>query len=208
MEKKTQPPVSREEYEALIAPVRPRSQADLFDYQVERLVAMNLMRRKHADPFRKKIPKRGLFLLVPPEPSPAKLDLEHLMSLVELHGVKGVNYLNRVYLKNLIKVPTGPVLLTDVEDGRARLNVKPSVSREQIKVEGRHAYTTWRGIIHLVLFPEILRHHNLDLVASKYKSDYTPLFCLNDSESKLDVDWNDDAHPRWGAPSAGSVIVA
>ncbi len=99
------------------------------------------------------------------------------------------------------------MLLTDVEDGRARLNVKPSVSREQIRLEGRHAYTTWRGIIHGALFPEVLKHHNLDLVASRYESDRVPCLYLCGRGPELYYYWHDLAIPEWGAPSAGSVLV-
>ena len=200
-------PVNALEYEALVQSVRPRTPAQLFDYQVEKLVVAKLARYEHADPFRKKIPEQGLFLLVPPEPNPQELDLDHLMSLVVLDEVAGVNYLERSYLKNLIEVPIGSVLLTDVEDGRARLNVKPSVSREKIEAEGRHAYTTWRGIIHGALFPEVLKHHNLDLVASRYRSDFVPGLYLVGREPGLSSSWLDDADPEWGAPSAGSVLV-
>lgn len=202
-------PVSSEEYEALVALVCPRSQAELFDYESEKLVSVKLARHKHADPFRKKIPERGLFLLVPPEPNPKELDLDHLMSLIVLDEVRGVNYLDPASLRNLVEVPAGAILLTDIEDGRARLNIEPSVSREKIKSEGRHAYTTWRGIIHGVLFPEVLKHHNMDLVASQFGSDHTPYLYRNDARPKLhNPNWNDHADPRWGAPSSGSVVVA
>ena len=46
-------------------------------------------------------------------------------------------------------------LLTDVEDGSARLNVKPMVSRECILREGRHPYNVWRGIVHAAVMPWI-----------------------------------------------------
>ncbi len=110
MEKEIQP-VSVSEYEALVQPVRPRSQAELFTYQIEKLVAAKLARYEHADPFRKKIPEQGLFLLVPPEPNPQELDLNHLMSLVVLDEVAGANYLDPAYLKTWSRFPLAPCFL-------------------------------------------------------------------------------------------------
>ena len=198
-------PVTGAEYEVIYgSPVEPRTPAALFDYMVERLVSVKLATYEHADPFRKRIPSNRRFLFVPPEPT--TLDLAHLMSLVELNGKTGQNYLNAAQLVNLIEVPESPCLLLDTEDGRARVNVKPSVSREQIASEGRIPYTTFRGIIHAFLLP-VLAHHNLDLIGSRYYAKYVPFLCLHGDEPALSNFWGDSAHPRWGAPSCGSVLA-
>ena len=140
-------------------------------------------------------------------PPPQKvLDLPYLMSLVELDGVTGVNHLDAQYLTDEEEVPTGPCLMADIEDGGARLNTKPSVSRANIKTEGRSHYTTWRGIIHVVVFPMVFRSHNMDLVGSRYRSESWPGLYLRDRAPRFDASY-DDANPKWGAPSCGSVIV-
>ena len=43
---------------------------------------------------------------------------------------------------------------------------------------------------------------------SRYKSDNVPNLYLNDRTPKLNANWNDNANPKWGAPSCGSVEIA
>jgi len=186
-------PVTGAEYEVIYgSPTEPRTPAALFDYMVERLVGVKLATYEHADPFRKRIPSNRRFLFVPPEP--ATLDLAHLMSLVEFGGKTGQNYLDVAHLVNLIEVPTGPCLLLDVEDGRARTNVQPSVSREAITAEGRIPYTTFRGIVHAFLLP-VLGHHNMDLLGSRYRTERVPSLYLDVDEPALCYCWEDYAFP-------------
>jgi hypothetical protein len=196
--------ITSEEYSALTQPVPPPSPKDLFDYQVETLVKKGLASYSDADGLCKNLPS-GLFLFVPP--TPPTLDLAHLMSLVELDGKRGVNYLNAEYLKNLIETPKCAYLLTGVEDGRARLNTKPSVSRQNIRNEKRTEYTTFRGIIHCILFPSVLKHHYMDLSGSRYRSAHVPSLCLYDGKPALNGRWDDGANPEWGAPSASEVVL-
>jgi len=198
--------ISADQYRALQPPpltVLPTPE-QLFDFVVETLVGKKLAEYAHADPFRKKLPQ-GLFLLVPPQPK--TLDLSYLMSLIEVDEVTGVNHLDAQHLKDEIEIPAGPYLMADIEDGKARLNTKPSVSRENIKAEGRSPYTTWRGIIHAVVFPAVFKDHNMDLCGSRYESGIVPYLCVDVETPKLYAIWLDDALPEWGAPSCGSVIV-
>lgn len=198
--------VSLIHYEGLCAPppVLP-TQEELFDYQIETLVGKGLAQYEHADPFRNRVPEKGLFLIVPP--SPKKLDLKGLMAKVKLDGRTGANYLDVAYLKDIGEYPATASLLTDIEDGRGRLNTKPMVSRENIASELRHPYNTWRGIIHVTVFPWVLKHHYLDLVGTRYGEGDVPCLCVHDGRPALCGSWGDGAHPGWGAPSAGSVIV-
>jgi hypothetical protein len=193
-------------YEGFCAPppVLP-TQEEMFDYQVETLAGTGRMNYAVADSFRNRVPERGLFLLVPPPPK--TLDLEELMAAVELDGRTGANYLDSSYLKDLSAYPTTASLLTDIEDGRGRLNVKPMISRENIASEGRHPYNTWRGIIHVTVFPWVLKHHYLDLVGAQYGEGGVPVLYVRGGEPALFRNWKGDASPGWGAPSAGSVIV-
>lgn len=221
--------ITKEQYWALQRPVTlPPSPKQLFDYIIEQLVAKKLASYKDADPFRKKLPRCGLFLLIPSQPK--ILDLDCLMSLIELDGKKGRSLLNPQYLRDKIKVPEKPYLMLDVEDGRARRNTRISVSRRNIAKEGRSPYTVWRGIIHAVVFPEVFRSpdrqsHNMDLVGSRgsrYESEGgspkckgTPYLSFDyyddpsDAKPQLDAGsrYDDDAHPDYGAPSCGNVIV-
>lgn len=180
------------------------SSVELFDFVVETLVTKGLAKYEHADHFRNRLPA-GLFLLVPPKPK--EFDLAHLMSLIEVAGKKGRNFLDTKHLTDEVEVHNGPYLMVDIDDGKARLNIKPSISRSKIKAENRLPYTTWRGIVHAVVFPEVFQSHNMDLVGSRYESKVAPDLYLSGGGPELDAGWDGSASPRWGAPSCGSVIV-
>jgi|ERR1700722_2708958 len=210
----TSAPISVEQYRALQRPIVLPTPQQLFDQMVERLKAKfegsGIFKPSHADPFRRGLPYK-LFLLVPPQPKALLVDrdlLNHVVSLVEANGKTGKNYLDPKDLKDLIEIPEGPSLLMDIEDGNKRRDVKPSVSRENIKAEGRHPYTTWMGIVHAIVFPEVFQSHNMDLVGSRSEPGSTPFLSLGGGGGRLDAVWGDDADPKWGAPSCGSVIGA
>jgi Family of unknown function (DUF5701) len=193
------------QYRVLQTPVVIPTPAELFDYMVETLVAKGLASYEHADPFRGRLPV-GLFLLVPPQPDP--FDLAHLLSLVDVQGKTGRNYLDPEQLSDVIETPVDkPYLMVNVEDGAARRNIQPSVSAEAIRTEGRSPYTTWRGIVHAAVFPEVFQSHNMDLVGSLYGSGRVPLLYLFDVGPRLRASFDDYARPKWGAPSCGSVLV-
>jgi hypothetical protein len=145
-----------------------------------------------------------MFLVLPRRPD--TLDLNGLMKLIEVNGVKGENHLDVQHLKDLVPPPACAHLLVDVEDGCKRLNTKPSVSTENIKAEGRIAYSTWCGLIHGISFPYVLQDHALDLVGSRDKSVLVPCLSLNEDQPKLYSYWYGFALPGWGAPSAGSAL--
>jgi hypothetical protein len=194
------------QYQGLIAPPPGLpTPGECFDFQIEGLVDRKYATYGDADPFRNRLPEKGFFLFVPPRPE--ELDLNGLMSNVELNGKTGVNYLDVSYLTPAVEVPGAAHLLLDVEDGRARLNVKPKVSRQNILAEKRHPYDIWRGIIHVTLFPEhVLGHHYMDLVGARCGEDYVPILYVVDDKPALNLNWEGLANPRWGAPSAGSVM--
>src|SRR3989344_7098668 len=94
--------ITPDQYEALAgSPPKLPTQRELFDYQVEGLVLRKLAQYADADPFRSRIPERGLFLFVPPPPK--VLELVELMALVELDGKSGVNYLDLAHLADVVK---------------------------------------------------------------------------------------------------------
>lgn len=198
--------VTAAEYESMMRSTPPLGAADWFEYQLSALVKYRLATRKDGDLFREKLPTDGKpFLFIPPVPK--VFDLGEFMERVVLDGKVGVNYLNAADLIDIGEVPSGAQLLLDVEDGRARRGVRPSVSAANITREQRVAYTTFRGIIHAILFPFVLRHHNLDLVGSRYLSGGVPVLYLHDGKPTLGNGWDDDALPCWGAPSCGSVVL-
>lgn len=199
-------PITADQYTALMQPVRPPSPEELFESQRQKLADLKLAPIEMFDDFASRLPPHGLFLLVPPQPgSPDTLDWNDLMARVELNGKSGRNHLTPKYLKDVIEVPKVPTMLVGVEDGRGRLDIKPSVSREAIPKEDRTAYYTWRGYVHVALFPMMLKHHNMDIVGSLYGAGRVPGFYLNDGEPTLRDYWDGVAGPEWGAPSCGSI---
>ncbi|KKW21677.1 MAG: hypothetical protein UY64_C0015G0007 [Parcubacteria group bacterium GW2011_GWA1_51_12] len=197
--------VTYEQYRSLQQPVTLPSSEELFEFQRAVLADKGLARPEMFDQFATRLPS-GLFLLVPSQPDPASsLNWNDLMARVELGGKTGKNYLDPKYLEDGIEAPKVPTMLVSVMDGYDRLKVKPADSRKNIAREGRHAYTTWRGYIHIVLFPEVLTHHGMDIVGSSCGLNFAPGFCLDDKLPTLNYYWGHDALPRWGAPSCGSV---
>ena len=134
------------------------------------------------------------------------MDWNELMARIRLNGKVGRNYLSVSALKDLDPMVSVPRMLVDIEDGRGRLNIKPSVSESNIVAGKRFGYTLWTGYIHAVVFTEVLSHHYMDLVRSRYDSDLVPFLFLDDVAPALRARWNGDANPKWGAPSFGSVV--
>ncbi len=172
----------------------------LFDFEIEKLRAKELARYADDDRFRKDLPP-GFFLLVPPQPK--ELDLDHMVSLIEIDGKKGQNCLDpEEYALDKAEIPKKPYLMLDVKDGGEWLNVHPQVSKVRILRDGRLPYTIWRGIIHVIVFPEVLKSHNTDLVDSPGM----PFLCLYRGEPRLDsYRYLPYIFPGWGAPSCGSI---
>ncbi|MEK7612660.1 MAG: hypothetical protein AAB449_00745, partial [Patescibacteria group bacterium] len=121
-------------------PVHLPSPEELFEFQRAKLADLKLAPVEMFDHFASRLPQAGLYLLVPPQPgSPDTLDWNELMARVKL-GKSGRCDLAPKHLKDAIEVPDVPTMLVDIEDGRGRRNIKPSVSREAIAQEGRTAY--------------------------------------------------------------------
>lgn len=197
--------ITSEQYHVLQSPVVLPSPRALFDQIIETLVLKGLAKYNLADPFRNNIP-HGLFNLIPPRP--AELELNRLVNLIEVDGKKGQNYLDPTFLTDTVAVPEGPYLLLDIEDGRKRLNTKPSVAEVNIFAEGRSPFITWEGIVHAIVFPEVFARNNMDLCGSRYGARDVPCLYLFDDEPWLSASWRGYAHPRWGAPSCGSRVGA
>ena len=199
--------IAPEEYQALYEPPPSvRTPEEMLDLQLRCFVERELATQADADPFRNHLPEHNRFLFVPKRPK--TLDLARLMAMIELDGKRGVNYLKEQSLVDLIEVPEGPYLMIDIEDGRARLNVTPSVSLETISAESRSPFTTFEGIAFGIVFPIVLAHHNLDIIGSRCGSDFFPYLYLHDGKPTLYGSWGVSASPGWGAPSCGSRLGA
>lgn len=202
------PTVSVQQYTALQALVILPTPEELFDFQVWTIKDKGLdLPDEDVDRLHTLIPSEPqLFVVIPRRPD--TLDLKGLMTLMEVDYKQGKNYLDLQHLTNAVETPATAHLLLNVEDGRGRLNTKPSVSSDNIHREGRLVYPTWYGLVHGIVFPYVLRDHYLDLCGSRCRSGNVPRLDLDVGIPKLYSRWCDDADPGWGAPSAGSAVGA
>ena len=191
-----------------LPPRRQLSAIEVFETSRTRLADAKLAPINMFDGFVKHLPADGLpFLLVPPQPKAVnQMDWNELMARIRLNGKVGRNYLSVSALKDLDPMVSVPRMLVDIEDGRGRLNIKPSVSEAAITAAGRFGYSVWTGYIHMVVFTEILNHHYMDLVRARYGSGNVPFLYLRGDVPALVAYWYDNANPKWGAPSFGSVV--
>jgi len=193
---------------ALFGPVQAPTAIEIFETSRARLADAKLAPIEMFDRFANRLPTDGTpFLLVPPQPKAVNnLDWTDLMARIELNGKVGQNYLAVGSLLDLDPIVSVQRMLVGLEDGRGRLNTKPSVSEANITAAGRFGYTVWTGYIHVVVYTKVLNHHYMDMIRSRCGSDYVPFLYLGDDGPTLLADWGDAALPYWGAPSFGSVI--
>ena len=200
---------SADDISALFAPPPRRlTPLEVFEISRKRLADAKLAPIEMFDSFAKRLPPDGVpFLLLPSQPKAVnKLDWNDYMARLQLNGKTGKNFLTVKSLSDLDPIVTTPRMLISVEDGRGRLNTKPSVSEKAITTAGRFGYNLWAGYIHAVVYTKVLGHHYMDLVRSRCGSGDVPYLCLNGGAPALNASWSDLASPVWGAPSFGSQI--
>lgn len=178
----------------------------LFAHQAKLCLDANLCVQGDVDRLHDILPSAGVVLCV--FRTFHREELTELMTHVVVNGNRGRNYLDFAHLTNEPWVPEEPHMLTDVRDGRHRLDFKASVNHANITRESRKGFAA----IHLALWgiyhgQDTLTHHFLDGVASRYNFGDVPSLYLNVSEPELDASWLVYASPWWGAPCAGGVIV-
>lgn len=137
------------------------------------------------------------------------LDISTQMSLIEVGGKKGKNYLDLTIHKDLIEIPDRIHWIYEVEDGSRFAISDPLTSPEKeekiLKKEKRTPFATVHGIALIRRFPEILNHHYLDLPGSRCKSSEVPCLRLSYGEPILNAYYADYAISHYGVPSFRSV---
>src|SRR3989344_5023663 len=158
--------VSQAQYEALAgAVVTLPSQEEIFDFEVEILCKRGVIKNPdELQGLRKFVPREGLFTIIPK----TDLTLSELMERVELEGKSGRNWLDESRVEEVVEIPQTHYLCLAVEDGRKMLNVSPDDAVKAFTKEKRSAYVVREGIFHAMYFPDVLRHHFMDLSASRY----------------------------------------
>lgn len=198
--------VTYRNYEALMEPwVAIPTPEELFGFQVRNLVEKGVIKsREEVKGLRKRLPEKGMLLVVPE----TKLLLDELMERVVVGGEKGRTSPSFEYLKDKVKTPKKPYLCLDVEDGRKMLGKSPKQCLQEFKEQKRSELTALEGIILLISFPEILKHHYIDLPGSRIDgSDEVPYVFLGNGDQP-ELYWNDLANSddRWGSASCGSRV--
>jgi len=166
--------ISKEQYRVLQLPiVALPSPQELFEQIVETLVAKGVAKYSDADPFRNSLPN-GLFNLIPPRPT--ELDLNHLMRLIERNGEEGMTYLDPKKLTDRVVVPAGPYLILDIKHGGPYYTT-PSLAEADILSEQRSPFTVFEGIIHGIVFSDVLGG-GITCCGSRYQSECVPFLNL------------------------------
>ncbi|MDP4001766.1 MAG: hypothetical protein Q8P69_01835 [bacterium] len=189
-------------------PPRRPTTLETFEISRARLADAKLAPIDMFDRFAKRLPPDGTpFLLVPPQPGRlANMDWNEHMARVQLNGQTGRNYLTVSELTDLDSVVSVPRMLVNVEDGRQRLNIEPTATQTDITSAGRFGYGLWTGYIHTMVFTQVLDHHYMDFVRSRYSFDHVPYLYLSDGLPALNAHWCGYPYPRWGAPSFGGAV--
>jgi len=197
--------IGKEQYQGLRDAKVLYNPENVFEYNVEMLVARGIGTYDDADPFRKAIPHR-FFLWIPARPR--EMDLTHLMSLVVTNGNPGVNYIGRECCWNTVEIPAGPYLALNIRDGNERLGVNNAESRADITREHRSPHTLFESIIHSILYPIVFATHNLNVGGSDCESERLLNLSLDHDMINLRIALFDFANRRWGVPSCGKRLDA
>jgi len=177
----------------------------MFERNVEVLVAGKLATYDDADLFRKEIPSR-VFLWIPPRPR--EMNYGNLMSLVKTDGKPGVNYIGREPCWDTVKVPAGPYFALNVRDGSERLGMSSANSRADIISEHRSPATLFEGIIHSMLYPIVLASHGMNICGSDCESERILNLSLGRGEVLLRAMLFDSDNPHFGVPSCGKRLAS
>ncbi|KKR09798.1 MAG: hypothetical protein UT37_C0010G0003 [Parcubacteria group bacterium GW2011_GWA2_39_18] len=198
--------VGNKVYEAIISiPVIIPTPQQLFDLQIERLRSTGII--TNPDEFlnlRRSLPESGLFLLFPQ----TNLSLSELMVRVVVDGRRGQNRLDGQgqHVKNIVKTPKRHYIVTDIEDGREMLNISPANAIQAFSQKKRYALTAKEGVFLAICFPEILKHHFIDLCGSRCWSDGVIFLWLGSDRPELGWSSLGSASSSWGAASCGSRV--
>jgi Family of unknown function (DUF5701) len=166
-----------------------------FDRQVERLTRLGYPVEDMA-PLRGRVPASGTFVMVV-RPA-AELPFTTMDDLERFTPIDGVD------------VPPGPAyLVTDVDTGRATLNVTLDDALERIVAEGRSPLTIEEGLAVLAQDPGILRTQNaFSLLGSRCGDRRVPALWVSAGRPRLGWCWAGNPHTWLGSASCARRIGA
>ncbi len=132
---------------------------------------------------------------IPFVPVPVGVGIDDLMKMIVIDEREGKNYLEEDEVADIIKVPQEPYFIIGVRDGSRLINVSPREAIEKIP----SPLTVLEGISLCIHYPNILFHHYLDLIGSRYGREI-PDISLS-GEPLLLWTFADEAGEMWGIPS-------
>jgi hypothetical protein len=105
-------------------------------------------------------------------------------------------------------VPEGlAYLLTDIDRGKAFLNVIPETALKTIKQEKRSPLTINEGIAVLTHYPEFLKKNNcFSLLASRHTDQRVPALWISEKRPKLGWCWDRNPHTWLGSASCKARV--
>ncbi|MFH0819678.1 MAG: DUF5701 family protein [bacterium] len=143
-------------------------------------------------------------LLVLPRTS---LTIHTQMTMVRNGKIKGYTMIDPVGVFEMIKTPSRPYYLFDVENGRETLGQSPEKAEKIIKKQ-RRLCSTEVEIINLALQTNVLKRHYLDATGCRY-IDESKVPYLGMIKDKPILHWYrlKNGHPFWGSPSCGKRLA-
>ena len=188
----------------------PQTISEVFRGKKDKVISkmLEVWMKKYPDETLESLAARGIYLSIPVIRR-SYMGIYALMPMVRYGDKIGYTYLNPNSLTDTLRVPDDPYYALDVEDGRAILG-KPSIGAEGIINGQRRSCSIVDELIAIGMLTEVLSHHNMNAVGSRYESDNFPGLYLNNSgngKPKLSY-WSDLNCPdnRLGFPSCDSRI--
>ncbi len=143
------------------------------------------------------------------------LKAEELMLRLNFHGKAGIVNMTPHQPENFgtIEKVTLPselaYLLTDIDRGKAFLNVTPESALQTILEENRSPLTINEGIAILRHYPEFLQKNNcFSLLASRTTDQRVPALWISEKRPKLGWCWDRNPHTWLGSASCSNRSAA
>jgi Family of unknown function (DUF5701) len=141
------------------------------------------------------------------------LKAEELMSRLNFHGKTGIVSMTPRQPEDFktieqVLIPEGiAYLLTDVDRGKAFLNVTPETALKAITQQNHSALTINEGIAVLTHYPEFLQKNNcFSLLASRTTDQCVPALWIGEKRPKLGWCWDRNPHTWLGSASCGARV--
>ncbi len=142
--------------------------------------------------------------LVPVEEAMNRLDFKGKAGIISMYPRKPEDFKTIEH----VSIPGGfAYLLTDIDRGKASLNITPETALKTILQENRSPLTINEGIAVLTHYPEFLMKNNcFSLLASRFTDQRVPALWISEKRPKLGWCWDRNPHTWLGSASCGSRV--